>query len=324
LPQQRASALHFRPAKRQHKTHGSQAEHRFQVATSSLAESIPSAPKADAAHASGEPNDSAGHWGSVAFGDSSASAITYDVPIAAPHRVWLLAVACLVVLAVLALLAWDAVSHAAARGSRMRADREPQAQTDAPAGAANSVSGTAQTAEPTHVGRLRNVANAGDAAAQFSLARAYERGEGVARDSTEAARWMLRSAKAGKAEAQYEVGMAYLSGRGVPQDYVSGYSWLVLADSAGERRSREAIRLLTRKLSASDIAHVRSRLGEVYAHGMGVKADLVAAYTWFTLAESAGEQNSRARKQQLALQMTREQIAEAEQRASEWLNRHRR
>jgi general secretion pathway protein A len=233
-----------------------------------------------------------------------ASALTY-VPTAASGRVWLAAVALsLLILLAAFLLTRKSVADLANKGAA-----QTHQVTDV------WVPANPPTDTQDFVPEVRSTAqNAG----------AHRNTGGRQLDEAEAARWLQEAAEHGQPDAQYELGMAYISGRGVPQDYVSAYSWLVLANSAGEPHSQDAIQVLTHKLTPSDVARVRSRLADMYANGVGVSADYVRAYTWFRLAEAAGERSSRGQKQQLVRNMTPEQVIEAEQRAADWLKKHSR
>jgi len=167
-------------------------------------------------------------------------------------------------------------------------------------------------------------ADRGDPAAQYRLGLLYKTGLLVPQNAGEAAAWFQKAAEQGQVDAEYELGMAFLSGEGVSQDNVNAYTWFVVASAAGDRGSDEAIKVLTPKLTDSDIARVRAQLGDMYSRGIGARPDYVAAYTWFTLAEAAGENHSASGKNDLAAKMTPEQISEANARASEWLKKHTR
>lgn len=58
-------------------------------------------------------------------------------------------------------------------------------------------------------------------------------GPGLARDDAQAAVWFRRSAEAGYAAAQFSLGYMYAAGQGVTQDFVASYMWLSLAASSG-------------------------------------------------------------------------------------------
>ena len=131
-----------------------------------------------------------------------------------------------------------------------------------------------------------------------------------------------QAALSGDPNAQFELGTAYALGRGIPADPVAGYTWLTLAFANGDRQAETLIRELTPKLSQSEIARVRSNLGEMYANGVGVHPDKVTAYMWHLLAESAGETRGNIARSQLASTMTDDERSEAKARASEWLRKH--
>jgi hypothetical protein len=63
-------------------------------------------------------------------------------------------------------------------------------------------------------------------------------------------------------------------------------------------------------------------LGVMYCIGRDVELDLVAAHKWFNLAAARGNRDARARRAEVALEMSREQIARAQKLAREWLCVH--
>ena len=63
-------------------------------------------------------------------------------------------------------------------------------------------------------------------------------------------------------------------------------------------------------------------LGLVYATGRDGETDMVAAHKWFNIAAFRGYELAKARREEIALDMTREQIAKAQRAAREWITRH--
>lgn len=63
-------------------------------------------------------------------------------------------------------------------------------------------------------------------------------------------------------------------------------------------------------------------LGLIYATGREVVADLVAAHKWFNLAAARGNHEAAQYRQELALEMSADQVAEALRAAREWLSTH--
>ncbi len=64
------------------------------------------------------------------------------------------------------------------------------------------------------------------------------------------------------------------------------------------------------------------QLGLMYAAGRDVGADLVTAHMWFNIAASRGNADARRMRTELALDMTRGQIMEAQRQARAWVSRH--
>lgn len=76
-------------------------------------------------------------------------------------------------------------------------------------------------------------AEAGDAVAQFNLARLYALGEGMQVNRAEFVRWCRTAADQGLPEAQYTMGCCYLRGLGVEASPEEGRRLLEAAAAAG-------------------------------------------------------------------------------------------
>jgi TPR repeat protein len=77
------------------------------------------------------------------------------------------------------------------------------------------------------------LADQGNAQAQFSIGRMYYIGQGVPRDNAKADAWYRKAADQGFDYAQFDLGVAYEDGGlGVPQDYALAHMWFNLASSA--------------------------------------------------------------------------------------------
>lgn len=61
------------------------------------------------------------------------------------------------------------------------------------------------------------------------------------------------------------------------------------------------------------------QLGIKYAAGRGVDPDYVVAHKWFNLAALHGSDEAKCERAALAAEMTREQVAEAQRLAREWV-----
>lgn len=80
-------------------------------------------------------------------------------------------------------------------------------------------------AQSTEFDDLLDLARRGDSSAQFSVAVAYDEGEGVAQNDTLAVYWSRKSAEQGNAGAQYNLGTMYGNGEGVEQNDTLAVYW---------------------------------------------------------------------------------------------------
>jgi TPR repeat protein len=113
-----------------------------------------------------------------------------------------------------------------------------------------------------------------------------------------------KAANKGDAEAQYMVGLLNAIGQGVPQDY------------------KQAV-VLYRKAADQGLVRARNNLGLLYLKGNGVTQDYVEAHKWLNIAaaystEKEVRDTATEYRDLAAKAMTPAQIAEAQNRASEW------
>lgn len=149
----------------------------------------------------------------------------------------------------------------------------------------------------------RKAAMQGIAAAQYSLGKCYEKGEGVPKKRADAIRWYRKAAEQGHAQAQYaltlslwddpeeadkwcresaaqgyvdaqvHLGDNYYNGWGVAADFVEAVKWYRKAAEKGD-------------------ATAQSRLGFCYKEGEGVKQDIDEAIKWFRKAAEQGDEEA--------------------------------
>ena len=143
----------------------------------------------------------------------------------------------------------------------------------------------------------------GEASAQFILGTMYDQGMGAPQDYAVAAKWYRMAADQGLAEAQMKLGGLYATGQGVLQDDVEAAKWFLLAAHKGVTKAQEV-------------------LGLMYASGKGVPQDNVQAYVWSNLAAAGGNTLAGRLRDTYAKHMTRDQIADAQRIAREWLAVH--
>jgi len=146
---------------------------------------------------------------------------------------------------------------------------------------------------------LWRAAEKGVPEAQFWLGVALEQNLwfGVT-DKQEALKWYKCAAEGGLPDAENELGVRYQVGDGVEQNYVQAAYWF--------RKAAEHVPNL------GGAGQGRNNLGNLYEEGNGVQKNYVQAYMWFSLA---GNDRSIALLQH---EMTPEQIARAQQSATDW------
>jgi len=64
------------------------------------------------------------------------------------------------------------------------------------------------------------------------------------------------------------------------------------------------------------------QLGMLYAAGRDVPLDFVAAHKWFNIAAARGNLEARRMRTELATEMTRSEIIEAQRQARAWVASH--
>ena len=77
------------------------------------------------------------------------------------------------------------------------------------------------------------LAERGNAQAQFNLGMMYENGQGVRQDDAEAFKWYQQAAEQGYAPAQVLLGAMYKNGQGVRQDDAEAVKWYRQAAEQG-------------------------------------------------------------------------------------------
>jgi VWFA-related protein len=189
------------------------------------------------------------------------------------------------------------------------------------------------------VADVRKAAELGDVEAQYNLAVMYDTGRGVPQDYAQAVVWYRKAAENGLVRAQYNLALMYSGGQGVPQDFAQASAWyrkaadlgdapaeynLALMYESGQGVPRDYAVALSWYRKAADQGHAGAmyNLGAMYSRGQGVAQDYVEAHKWRHLAAvhaSADKQKTYSDSlEALAKLMTPEQIAEAQERASDW------
>jgi hypothetical protein len=144
-------------------------------------------------------------------------------------------------------------------------------------------------------------AGQGDADAQFGLALKYSAGTDVARDLAQAAEWYRKAAVQNHSLAQFNLGVMFDAGQGVPRDHTLALAWIRKAAEGGDAGAQFNLgtRYHRSSVDTLQIDPAESR---------------VEAYKWFRLAAAQGYRGSEAACERVALGMTREEVADGNQR----------
>jgi TPR repeat protein len=140
--------------------------------------------------------------------------------------------------------------------------------------------------------QMLQVAQEGDAEAQYRTGIFYARGEQVARDDAEAAKWHRKAAEQGHADAQTALAIIYFNGFvPIKRDYPEALKWSKLAAMQGDENGA-------------------SMIGQIYyAGGNGVEKNLVHAYAWFSQITRYKDQHL----VEIAGKLTQDQLKQGEQ-----------
>lgn len=96
----------------------------------------------------------------------------------------------------------------------------------------------------TAFAEFRQLAEHGDAVAQYSLGYMYDNGKGVAEDKVEAVRWHRMAAEQGDTKAQNSLGHMHYNGEGVAKDDVEAVRWYLRRRLGGVVYDQDAARVI--------------------------------------------------------------------------------
>ena len=182
----------------------------------------------------------------------------------------------------------------------------------------------------TPLDRLTQLANKGDARAELVIGLKYLKGDGIAANDMEAARWLERAARAGDPIAENHLGALYQSGRGVKGDIAQAMHWYEAAAAQGDRHAMsnlavlyaggagasanfaEAARWFQRSASLGYV-DAQFNLAVLFERGDGVPQSLLDAYKWYSIAAAAGDATAKTRADAIATQVSPEELQAAQQ-----------
>lgn len=179
----------------------------------------------------------------------------------------------------------------------------------------------------SNIADVQAKAEAGDAAAQFSLGRAYAKGDGVTQSDEAAFKWYSKAAERGNASAQNSLGVMYLRGSGVEESradalrlfheaarqkngeamfnlgasFYNGdrkgngindaqaYAWFKLAEENGSDYAKDAVRREEKELPMEIQNSGLLRIAEMYSKGDELPQDKEQAARWASLVAERGD-----------------------------------
>ncbi len=158
--------------------------------------------------------------------------------------------------------------------------------------------------------KITQLAEQGDAEAQYELGRMYFLGKGMPRNATKALEWYQKAAEQGNALAQNELGNLYSKGVLVKQNIFEAAKWYQKAAEQGIANAQynigylydwgqgglsqnrvEAIKWY-KKASGQGNGEASLRLGAMYMYAVGVEKDEKEAIVWYKKAAEQGNKEA--------------------------------
>jgi hypothetical protein len=145
-----------------------------------------------------------------------------------------------------------------------------------------------------------------DAEAQFNRGLQYATGTGVAQDYARALDWYTKAADQNHGLAQFNLGMMYAKGQGVVRNNAQSVVWFgraaKLGDAGGQYHMGRSCQRASLDGSPADAPEAR-----------------IEAYKWFQLSAAQGYKDSEGAYAPLTVKMTREDVADANQRVANFV-----
>jgi len=145
-----------------------------------------------------------------------------------------------------------------------------------------------------------------EAEAQFNLGLQFATGAGAVQDYAQAADWYQKAAAQNHGLAQFNLGVMYASGQGVVRDDAQSVAWFGRAAKLGDAGGQYQMGRNRQRASMD-----------------GLPADApearIEAYKWFQLSAAQGYKDSEGAYVPLTVKMTREDVAEANQRVARFV-----
>ena len=142
-----------------------------------------------------------------------------------------------------------------------------------------------------------------DAESQFNKGQRFAGESGAARNYSQAAEWYLKAAERDHSGAQFNLGLLYGKGQGVRRDEAAADMWLRKAAKSGHPEAQYHVGVRQHRASKSGRPPEASECR-------------IEALTWLLLAMAQGYRGAEPAREFVALEMTRDEVDEAERRAA--------
>lgn len=197
-----------------------------------------------------------------------------------------------------------------------------------------NVCGQEATANPHQ--DLKEKASKGDAISQNALGWNYAQGIGIDADEAEAIKWFRQAAEQNHPIAQYNLGYCYSRGIGVEINYEDSMMWIhkaAIQDHANAQAAlgyayweglgvkkdyKEAVKWF-RKAANQNAENAQWSLAAALELGLGTIKNEVESYKWYLLAGVQGNESAREGISRMEKRLTREQIAEGQRLAGDFM-----
>jgi localization factor PodJL len=197
---------------------------------------------------------------------------------------------------------------------------------------ANSVDAVQNGAQ---IAMLQQLADKGDAAAQYDLAARFAEGRGIGRDPAAAKGWFEKAAEKGLAQAQFRLGAIYEKGIGATRDAGKARDYYEKAAAQGNVRAMHNLAVVAaegvegkpdyaaaaqwfRRAAEYGVRDSQFNLAILYARGMGVSQDLAQSYAWFAIAAQQGDEDAARKRDEVGARLDAPALESARKQADEF------
>ena len=178
----------------------------------------------------------------------------------------------------------------------------------------------------------RLAADNGDALGQRQLGYLYSTGKGVIQNYNEAVKWYKLSVNQNDSFAQFLLGDMYQHGKGVPKNNDEAIRLYLLAAEKGIDIAKQNLGFLygdiknykeslkwNKAAAKNGLEGAQYNLALMYMYAEGTPKNNILAHMWLNISNANGKKNAIEVRDELAAEMTSEQISQAQEMANRCL-----